>query len=68
MLGLDDYPWKGLGQTMLAPVAGFAVSSYTQEVVGDTIDVDPALRDNILGARSVSDDIIHFDMLRGRFE
>lgn len=68
LLGLDDYRWKGLGQTMLAPVAGFAVSSYTKEVVGDTIGVDPALRNNILGARRVSDDLIHFDMLRGKYE
>lgn len=68
MLGLDDYRWKGLGQTMLAPVAGFAVSSYTKEVVGDTIGVSPALRDNILGARRISDELIHFDMLRGRYE
>ncbi len=68
MLGLDNYRWKGLGQTMLAPVAGFAVSSYTKEVVGDTIGVSPALRDNIANARRVSDDIINFDMLRGRFE
>ncbi len=68
MLGLDDYRWKGLGQTMLGPVAGFAVSSYTKEVVGDTIGVDPALRDNIFGARRASDDIINFDLLRGRYE
>ncbi len=66
MLGLDSYRWKGLGQTMLGPVAGFAVSSYTKEVVGDTIGVDPALRDNIFEARRVSDDIINFDLLKDR--
>lgn len=65
MLGLDDYLWKGMGQSLLSPqLPGFAVSSSMNVIVGDTVGVDPRILENIMSARRVSDDIIHFDMLR----
>lgn len=67
LMHLDDYCWKGMGQSILTDgKPAFAISSMTNRVVGDTVGVDPAIVDNILTARAVSDRIITFDMLADR--
>lgn len=67
LMHLDDYRWKGMGQSILTDgKPAFAISSMTNRVVGDTVGVDPAIVDNILTARAVSDRIITFDMLADR--
>ena len=67
LMHLDDYCWKGMGQSILTDgKPAFAISSMTNRVVGDTVGVDPAIVSNILTARAVSDRIITFDMLVDR--
>lgn len=65
ILGLESYPWKGMGENLLAPRrAPAAISSMTRTVYGDTAAISrPAMR-NLHGARQISDLIIRTDALR----
>ncbi len=64
LMHLDDYRWKGMGQSILTPgKPAFAVSSMTNRIEGDTVGVDPAVINNVLTARAVSDRIITFNTL-----
>lgn len=65
LLGLDDYKWKGLGQSILAPqYPGIAISSMTKEISGDTTSTDAQLLDHITHAQTISDGIILTDYLK----
>lgn len=67
MLGLGDYYWKGMGQNILTEGRPeVAISSMTGEILGDTTDISPAVMQNILDARRISDAIIAHDMLRSQ--
>jgi len=62
LLGLDDYFWKGMGQSVFAAdKAPFAISSMTQEIAGDTTQLAPGVLNHMLKARSISDAIIRAD-------
>ncbi len=62
LLGLDDYFWKGMGQSVFAAdKAPFAISSMTQEIAGDTTNLAPGVLGHMLKARSISDAIIRAD-------
>lgn len=64
MMGLDEYFWKGMGTSMLSAAhPGFAISSMTNEIVGDTVGVDPERFSLMKKARGVSNDIITFDLI-----
>ncbi|MDE5844257.1 MAG: LTA synthase family protein [Muribaculaceae bacterium] len=65
LLGLDDYRWKGMGQSIFAPdYPGFAVSALTKEISGDTTSVNPAVINHLTRAQSISDAIIRTDYLK----
>lgn len=64
LLGLDEYEWKGMGQSIFAPdYHGVAISSMTNEIAGDTAAVGPHITDHLQRARSVSDGMIRSDYL-----
>jgi phosphoglycerol transferase MdoB-like AlkP superfamily enzyme len=59
LMKLDNYCWKGVGQSIFSPAkAPFAISSMTGEIVGDTTDVVAPVFENIRSARAISDLII----------
>lgn len=65
LMGLDDYGWKGLGQSILSPGhPGVAVSSMTMEMRGDTTALSPELLHHINGAMPVSDAMIRMDYFK----
>ncbi|MDE6416971.1 MAG: sulfatase-like hydrolase/transferase, partial [Duncaniella sp.] len=65
LLGLDDYSWRGLGQSILSPdYHATAISTMTLEHLGDTTSMSPALLDHLRSARSVSDAIIRHNLLK----
>lgn len=65
LLGIEDYVWPGLGQSIFSPgYHGIAISSMTGETVGDTASVHPAIFDHLRRARNISDGIIRTDYLR----
>lgn len=65
LLGLDDYEWKGLGQSVLSPeYHGLAISSMTNEVLGDTTSVSSAVTEHLRRARTMSDGMIRSNYLR----
>lgn len=67
LMHLDDYEWKGMGQSIFTPgKPAFAISSMTNKIEGDTAGVDEAVFRNIKDARTVSDKIITFDLLRAQ--
>lgn len=67
LMHLDDYEWKGMGQSIFTPgKPAFAISSMTNRIEGDTAGVDEAVFRNIKDARTVSDKIITFDLLRAQ--
>ena len=62
LMGLDDYEWKGMGQSILdLNKPAYAISSMTNYVTGDTTGVDKDVMDNIANARKISDKIIAKD-------
>lgn len=64
LLGLNDYEWRGLGQSILAPdYHATAISSMTLQHLGDTTALSPELLDHLRKARGVSDAIIRYDLL-----
>ena len=64
LLGLNDYEWRGLGQSILAPdYHATAISSMTLQHLGDTTALSPELLDHLRKARGFSDAIIRYDLL-----
>ncbi|MDE5566921.1 MAG: LTA synthase family protein [Muribaculaceae bacterium] len=64
-LGLKDYSWQGIGQSILAPdKVPAAVSSMTRELAGDTTGIDKRLIEHWEKSRRISDLIIRNDYLR----
>lgn len=62
LMKLDDYPWKGLGQSILHPdKKGFAISPQ-MEVEGDGYNTDEL--EHARQAYDISDLIIRFDYLK----
>lgn len=65
LLGLDDYPWRGLGQSILSPeFHSSAISSMTLRHYGDTTGISPDKLQHIRSARNVSDAIIRHNLLK----
>lgn len=61
LIGADDYPWRGLGRSILSPdKKGFAISSQ-MEIIGDTTGVSPAELQHARDAWRVSDLMICCD-------
>jgi phosphoglycerol transferase MdoB-like AlkP superfamily enzyme len=64
LLHLTDYPWKGLGRSILDPARrGIAVDAR-HKVYGDTTAISPAALRHLKDAWSVSDEIIRYDYLK----
>lgn len=66
-LGLDEYQWKGQGNSVFSPhKPPFAIVTMTGEIVGDTTSLPPpiGLIKLAKSARYVSDVMITFDLLR----
>lgn len=64
LLGLDDYPWRGLGQSILSPdKKGFAITPQL-EIIGDTVGVSQKELDHAKQAWKISDLIICCDYFR----
>ncbi|MCM1331440.1 MAG: LTA synthase family protein [Bacteroides sp.] len=62
LMGLDDYEWKGMGQSIFEPgKPAYAISSMTNYITGDTTGVAKDVMDNIADARKISDKIIAKD-------
>lgn len=65
MLGANGYAWQGVGESVLSPgKIEAAISSMTNELVGDTTDVNPEKLQNWNDARRISDIIIRTDYLK----
>lgn len=61
LMRLDDYEWKGMGQSVLDPSRPrFAIGSHG-DVQGDTANVSPAAIERARRAFAVSDQMIKFD-------
>jgi phosphoglycerol transferase MdoB-like AlkP superfamily enzyme len=66
LLGLKDYPWRGLGVSILNPQkVNVAVDPYGK-VYGDTTDVLPSEVQYLKEAWLVSDEIIRYDYFKRR--
>jgi phosphoglycerol transferase MdoB-like AlkP superfamily enzyme len=64
MLGLTDYPWRGVGRSILAPVnKGIAVNAHNA-VYGDATGVSGEDVRHLKEAWTVSDEIIRYDYFR----
>ena len=65
MLGASGYAWQGVGESVLSHgKIEAAISSMTNELVGDTTDVTPEKLQNWNDARRISDIIIRTDYLK----
>ncbi|MGN0223389.1 MAG: LTA synthase family protein [Muribaculaceae bacterium] len=64
LLGVTDYPWQGLGQSILDADKAPAAVLPTLQIVGDS--VSEATRRHLKSAFDISDKIIRFDYLRPR--
>lgn len=65
ILGLESYPWKGMGENILTTRrAPAAISSMTRRIYSDTTAITPAAMRNLREARKISDMIIRADMMR----
>ncbi|MDR2680117.1 MAG: LTA synthase family protein [Tannerella sp.] len=64
MLGLTDYPWRGVGRSILAPAnKGIAVNAHNA-VYGDATGISAEDVRHLKEARTVSDEIIRYDYFR----
>ena len=65
MLGLADYGWRGVGQSLLDPDRGaYAVSMMTGEKSGDSTTLAPGQLQLLRSARRVSDAAIRSDYFK----
>lgn len=65
MLGLADYGWRGVGQSLLDPDRGaYAVSMMTGEESGDSTTLAPGQLQLLRSARRVSDAAIRSDYFK----
>lgn len=65
LMHLDDYEWKGMGQSILAPDnIHVAVSPVGNEIVGDTLNVSAQVLNNMIEARTISDAMIASDYFK----
>lgn len=64
LMNIPEYPWKGLGYSVISPDApGIAIGS-SGEVVTNLENPDPETISGLKKARTVSDRIIKFDLLQ----
>lgn len=67
LMGLDDYEWKGMGQSILeSDKPAFAISSMTNKISGDTAGINSKIIDIMKNARKISDMIIAKDYFKYR--
>lgn len=65
MLGLQDYKWQGVGESLFSPnKVPAAISSMTGKMAGDTTGVDPQHLNHWKQSRDISDAIIRTDYLK----
>lgn len=60
LMGLTDYEWKGMGQSVLDPSKP-AIASSMGVTEGDSIGVPSEIMENILSSGTISDMIIRYD-------
>ena len=66
LMGLNDYPWKGMGNSVLNPsFPGIAVGSL-DDLQGDTTQLDSERIADIKQARNISDLILRFNLLESK--
>lgn len=59
LMGLETYPWKGMGENILMPrEAPAAISTMTREIYGDTTGINKDALKNLQEARHISDVMI----------
>ena len=64
LMGVTDYVWHGLGQSIFdAEKRGVAVTPR-QQLKGDTLNLPPHQREHLRQAPIISDRIIRFDLLK----
>ncbi len=62
LMGLNDYDWKGMGQSIFEKdKPAYAISSMTNYLIGDSSGVSDKVKENIATARKISDKIIGKD-------
>ena len=64
LLGLNGYPWKGLGNSVFDPAAPGVALSSSADLTGDTSGLSPERISHIREARQVSDKILKFNLLQ----
>ncbi len=65
MLGLHNYEWEGIGQSIFAPdKIPAAISLTTGKLLGDTTGIAPKRLQHWLNARKASDAIIRANLLK----
>lgn len=63
LMKLDDYTWKGIGQSILDPdKPPFAIGSQ-MNIEGDTLNVSADEMEHIRQARNISDLMIRYNYL-----
>lgn len=68
LMNLSRYPWRGMGVSALSPShPGFAITTMTNEIVGDTTNVSADRIRLMQQGRSISDRIIRIDYFKDRF-
>jgi phosphoglycerol transferase MdoB-like AlkP superfamily enzyme len=66
LLSLDDYPWKGLGQSILSPAKPALAIDAQHHWEGDPAGVSEATRRHLEEAWRASDLMIRFDCVNNR--
>ena len=64
LLHLDDYRWKGIGQSIVSSSKAPSAISPEMNIEGDTTNLAPSTIKHIKSSYPVSDKIIRFDYLR----
>jgi hypothetical protein len=66
LLSLDDYPWKGLGQSILSPAKPALAIDAQHHWEGDPAGVSEATRRHLEEAWRASDLMIRFNCVNNR--
>ena len=65
LLSLDDYEWKGLGNSIIGGFStGFAIDPQ-REAIGDVVGIDSCVLNHSCQAWDISDCIIKYDYFHG---
>lgn len=64
LMGFDSYEWKGLGYSIFSPEAPTVAIGSSGEIVGDTTALDQSKLRHLKKARTISDIILKFNLLK----